>query len=198
MWYLSRESPSIKLQQPTSKNPGSSTTRLQSSQNRQQKQKSNNDRIQQRLQCRNTQTPTPTPTPKKQSTLRSSYKKPRPTNSPVERQACQHRRFQQGQTRAHSPPRNSQKKASTKNHEFAWQRSHAMPIPTTTTSQQQFRKLSTIRRAANSGRKPFETKSTLISRITLGISFLDLGIAKLSATNSRSSTKRTKSHGLSG
>src|SRR5271169_2535200 len=45
MWYLSRESQSIKLRQPTSKNPGLCTTRSQSCQDH-QKPKSHNDNSQ--------------------------------------------------------------------------------------------------------------------------------------------------------
>jgi hypothetical protein len=53
----------------------------------------------------------------------------------------------------------------------------------------------------SSGRKPLRTKSTLLSRTTHGISFHVHEIAKSSATNSSSNTrrtKRTKSHRLSG
>src|SRR5271154_200730 len=66
--------------------------------------------------------------------------------------------------------KNSQTRTSIKHHKFAWQRLRGTSIPTTRTNRKQSKKPSTIPHAGSSGRKPFKTKSTLISRTTPGIS----------------------------
>ena len=204
MWYSSKESQSTKLRQSISKNQGSCTIRSQSCQDRQQKPKSHNNSYL-RLRHRNIQIQKSQS--QRQSTQgfycknrrQSNLKNQQPVEQSAGRQAeSRHKDHRQDRTKGPSPPRNSQTKTSTKHHEFAWQRLHGTSIPTTRTNRQQFNKLSTIPHAGNSGRKPFETKSTLISRTTPGISSHALEIAKLSRTNSPSSTRRTKSHELSG
>src|SRR5579859_4279494 len=165
MWCLSKGSQSTKLRQST-RNQGSSTARLQSCQNRQQKPKNHSNNL--RLSHRNTQIRKN----QKRSTLKSYCKNPRRRSQrPAERQADQYKGHQDDQAKGPSPPRNFKTKSSTKNHEFAWQRLHGTSIPTTRTNRQQFRKPSIIPHAGSSGRKRYRTKSTCSSRIIHGISF---------------------------
>src|SRR5579859_1409676 len=157
MWCLSKESQSIKLQQPTSKNLELSTTRLQSCHTRQQKPKSHN-KSHRRLWYRNTQIWIQIRKNQKRSTLKSYCKNPRRRSQRLaERQADQYKGHQDDQAKGPSPPRNFKTKSSTKNHEFAWQRLHGTSIPTTRTNRQQFKKPSIIPHVGSSGRKPFET-----------------------------------------
>src|SRR5579859_8101439 len=193
MWCLSKGSQSTKLRQST-RNQGSSTTRLQSCQNRQQKPKSHN-KGHRRLQYRNTQIRIQIRKNQKRSTLKSYCKNPRRRSQrPAKRQADQHKGHQDDQAKGPSPPRNFKTKSSTKNHEFAWQRLHGTSIPTTRTNQQQCRRPSIIPHAESSGREQYKTKSTCSSRIIHGISFHAPEIAKSSPTNSHSGTKRTNAH----
>src|SRR5271169_4129374 len=201
MWYSSKESQSTKLRQSTSKNQGSCKIRSQSCQDRQQKPKSHNNSYlrlrHQNIQIRRSQS-------QRQSTQGSYCKNRRRLNlknqQPAERSAAEgrYKGHRQGRTKGPSPPKNSQTKTSIKHHKFAWQRLRGTSIPTTRTNRKQSKKPSTIPHAGSSGRKPFKTKSTLISRTTPGISSHVLEIAKLSQTNSPSSTRRTKSHESSG
>src|SRR5579859_609174 len=157
MWYLSKGSQSTKLRQ-SSRKQGSSTTRLQSCQNRQQKPKSHSNNL--RLSHRNTQIQIQIQKNQKRSTLKSYCKNPRQKSQrPAKQQADQHKGHQDDQAKGPSPPRNFKMKSSTKNHEFAWQRLHGTSIPTTRTNQQQCRRPSTIPHAGSSGRKPFETST---------------------------------------
>src|SRR5579859_8145507 len=109
MWCLSKGSQSTKLRQST-RNQGSSTTRLQSCQNRQQKPKSHN-KSHRRLQYRNTQIQIQIRKNQKQSTLKSYCKNPRQRSQrPAKRQADQHKGHQNDQAKGPSPPRNSRRK----------------------------------------------------------------------------------------
>src|SRR5579859_5922280 len=148
MWCLSKGNQSTKLRQST-RNQGSSTTRLQSCQNRQQKLKSHN-KSHRHLQYLNTQIQIQIRKNQKQSTLKSYCKNPRRRNQRLaERQADQ-----DDQAKGPSPPRNFKTKSSTKNHEFTWQRLYGTSIPTTRMNQQQCRRPSIIPHTGSSGRKP--------------------------------------------
>src|SRR5579859_2809198 len=160
MWCLSKGSQSTKLRQST-RNQGSSTTRLQSCQNRQQKPKSHN-KSHRCLQYRNTQIQIQIRKNQKQSTLKSYCKNPRRRSQrPAVRQADQHKGHRQGRTRGSLLPRNSRARTSTKGQDrLAWQRLHGTSIQTTRTNRQQFKKPSIIPHAGSSGRKRYRTKST--------------------------------------
>src|SRR5579859_3278375 len=153
MWCLSKGSQSTKRRQ-SMRNQGSSTTRLQSCQNRQQKPKSHN-KSHRCLQYRNTQIQIQIRKNQKRSTLKSYCKNPRRRSQrPAERQADQHKGHQDDQAKGPSPPRNFKTKSSTKNHEFAWQRLHGTSIQTMRTNRRQFKKPSIIPHVGSSGRKP--------------------------------------------
>src|SRR5579859_3839087 len=196
MWCLSKGSQSTKLRQST-RNQGSSTTRLQSCQNRQQKPKNHSNNL--RLSHRNTQIRIQIRKNQKRSTLKSYCKNPRQRSQRLAKwQADQHKGHQDDQAKGPSPPRNFKTKSSTKNHEFAWQRLHGTSIQTMRTNRRQFKKPSIIPHVGSSGRKRYRTKSTRSSRIIHGISFHAPEIAKSSPTNWHSGTKRTNAHESSG
>src|SRR5579859_2925830 len=97
MWCLSKGSQSTKLRQST-RNQGSSTTRLQSCQNRQQKPKNHSNNL--RLSHRNTQIQIQIRKNQKRSTLKSYCKNPqRRSQRLAVRQADQHKGHRQGRTR---------------------------------------------------------------------------------------------------
>src|ERR1700733_68737 len=120
MWYLSRENQSIKLQQPTSKNPGLCTIQspfyqdhLRISRNHAsssqhlrtpstQIQNQNRNQSTHSISCKNQQ--------------RTTHKSQQPAVRQAERKGSQHDR-----TKGLPPPRDTRTKPSIERNEFAWQ-----------------------------------------------------------------------------